>query len=596
MSGRNFTRAERTADAGVAIVSQTLARQLWPAGNGVGQHVRLDAPQPASPDGAPLSAEARSAKVELASRTVTVVGIVRNPGRESGGVYVPTSPEATEAALYLRVRGNPEQARQALLERLSRIDPGVGNIMTLRTMTGMQTYLLQIGFWVTVVLGGLALVLTVSGLFSVLSYVVEQQAKEIGVRMALGAATKHVAELVLSQSLRPVGIGLVGGGGLAAAVAIVLMSTPAASEIGSDINVFDPVAYAASLLVILTACVLAVSVPALRAARIDPIATLRKGLRRVTSTELAVQSERVVFPDGMRPASIHVRDGRIVAVRDYSERPAGVRELDAGDLVVLPGLVDTHVHINDPGRADWEGFEHATKAAAAGGVTTLVDMPLNSIPPTTDVEGLEAKRRAAAGRCHVDVGFWGGVVPGNSAALEPLARAGVLGFKCFLSPSGVEEFAHVGEQDLREAVPILAGLGLPLLAHAEWPALLRDPSGDPRQYATWLASRPPASELAAIALLVRLAREHDARVHIVHLASADALTAIREARAAGLALTVETCPHYLTFAAEEIPDGATAYKCAPPIRQRDHRERLWSALSAGTSTSSRPTTLRRRRR
>jgi allantoinase len=294
-----------------------------------------------------------------------------------------------------------------------------------------------------------------------------------------------------------------------------------------------------------------------------------------------VRGERVVFPDGMRPASIHVRDGRIVAVHDYLERPAGVRALDAGDLVVLPGLVDTHVHINDPGRADWEGFEHATKAAAAGGVTTLVDMPLNSIPPTTDVEGLEAKRRAASGRCHVDVGFWGGVVPGNSAALEPLARAGVLGFKCFLSPSGVEEFSHVSEQDLREAAPILARLGLPLLAHAEWPALLRDPSGDPRQYAAWLESRPPASELAAIAVLVRLARDYGARVHVVHLASADALAAIRDARTAGLALTVETCPHYLTFAAEEIPDRATAYKCAPPIRERDHRERLWHALGAG---------------
>ena len=294
-----------------------------------------------------------------------------------------------------------------------------------------------------------------------------------------------------------------------------------------------------------------------------------------------VRSERVVFPDGMRPASIHVRDGRIVAVRDYSDRPAGVRELNAGDLVVLPGLVDTHVHINDPGRADWEGFEHATMAAAAGGVTTLVDMPLNSIPPTTDVDGLEAKRSAAAGRCHVDVGFWGGVVPGNSGALEPLARAGVLGFKCFLSPSGVEEFSHVTEPDLREALPILARLGLPLLAHAEWPALLRDPSGDSRRYATWLDSRPPASELAAIELLVRLAREYGARVHIVHLASGDAVTAIREARAAGLAISVETCPHYLSFAAEEIPAGATAFKCAPPIRQRDHRERLWNALSEG---------------
>jgi len=265
VSGRNFTRAERTADAGVAIVSETIARQLWPDGGGVGQQVRLDAPPSSSPDGAPL-----------VSRTLTVVGVVRNPGRETGGVYVPTNPETPETALLLRVHGNPEQARQALLERLSSIDPGLSNIMTLRTMTRMQAYMLQIGFWVAVVLGGLALVLTVSGLFSVLSYVVEQQAKEIGVRMALGAATRHVAELVLSQSLRPVGIGLAGGGGLAAAVAIVLMATPAASEIGSDIKVFDPVAYAASLLVILTACLLAVSVPALRAARIDPIATLRK--------------------------------------------------------------------------------------------------------------------------------------------------------------------------------------------------------------------------------------------------------------------------------------------------------------------------------
>jgi allantoinase len=283
----------------------------------------------------------------------------------------------------------------------------------------------------------------------------------------------------------------------------------------------------------------------------------------------------------MRPASIHVRDGRIAAVHGYTERAAGVRELDAGDLVVLPGLVDTHVHINEPGRADWEGFEHATKAAAAGGVTTLVDMPLNSIPPTTDVAGLEAKRRAATRRCQVDVGFWGGVVPGNSGALEPLARAGVRGFKCFLSPSGVEEFSHVTEHDLREALPVLARLGLPLLAHAEWPPLLRDSSGDSRHYATWLDSRPPASELAAIELLGRLAGEYGARIHIVHLASAGALTAIRRARAAGLAVSVETCPHYLSFAAEEIPDGATAFKCAPPIRERDQRERLWQALSEG---------------
>ena len=298
---------------------------------------------------------------------------------------------------------------------------------------------------------------------------------------------------------------------------------------------------------------------------------------------LVVRGERVVLPDGVRPASIHIRDGRIVEVTGYGSGPAGVRAVDAGGLTVLPGLVDTHVHINDPGRADWEGFDHATRAAAAGGVTTLVDMPLNSVPPTTTVEGLEAKRRAAAGRCHVDVGFWGGVVPGNLDALEPLAQAGVLGFKCFLSPSGVDEFAHVAENDLCEALPVLAGLGLPLLAHAELPARLRAP--DPRraaaEYRTWLDSRPPESELAAIELLIRFARATRAAVHVVHLASADSLPALTAARAAGTAVSVETCPHYLTFTAEDIVDGATAFKCAPPIRQASHRERLWNALAAG---------------
>jgi allantoinase len=192
---------------------------------------------------------------------------------------------------------------------------------------------------------------------------------------------------------------------------------------------------------------------------------------------------------------------------------------------------------------------------------------------------MEAKRAAATGRCHVDTAFWGGVVPGNSQSLEPLARAGVRGFKCFLAPSGVEEFSRVTEQDLRDAMPVLARLGLPLLAHAECPALLRDPSGDPARYTTWLDSRPPGSELAAIEMLIRLAAEYGARVHVVHLASADALTAIRAARRAGVAVTVETCPHYLSFAAEEIADGATAFKCAPPIRERDHRERLWRGLA-----------------
>jgi len=303
----------------------------------------------------------------------------------------------------------------------------------------------------------------------------------------------------------------------------------------------------------------------------------------VDSTALVVKSERVVLPGGIGPAAIEVDHGRITAIHrpPSIEHTSGAREIDAGRLVVLPGLVDTHVHINDPGRADWEGFEHATRAAAAGGVTTLVDMPLNSIPPTTTLGGLDEKRRAARGRCHVDVGFWGGVVPGNRDELAPLARAGVLGYKCFLCPSGVPEFEHVGERDLREAMAVLATLGLPLLAHAELPSLLRVPDGDPRRYSTWLASRPPESELAAIAVLIQLAREFNVRVHLVHLAASTALPLIALARAEGVPITVETCPHYLTFAADEIPDGATAFKCAPPLRRGEHREGLWQGLIDG---------------
>ena len=303
---------------------------------------------------------------------------------------------------------------------------------------------------------------------------------------------------------------------------------------------------------------------------------------------LIVRSERVVLPGGMQPAAIHIADGRIVGVGDSDDSPAGVPTIDAGDLVVLPGLVDTHVHINDPGRADWEGFDTATRAAAAGGVTTVVDMPLNSIPSTTTAPALATKRAAAAGRCAVDVGFWGGVVPGNASELGALAEAGVLGFKCFLSPSGVDEFEHVGESDLREALPVLASLGLPLLAHAEFPLLLRDPldghgnqRADPHAYGTWLRSRPPSSEQAAIALLTQLAREYGARVHIVHLATGHALPALAAARRDGVRMTVETCPHYLTFAAEDIPDGRPDFKCAPPIRERGEREALWKGLAHG---------------
>ena len=295
---------------------------------------------------------------------------------------------------------------------------------------------------------------------------------------------------------------------------------------------------------------------------------------------MIVSGRNVALPGGIGAAALHIRDGRIVAI-DVDTLATGADVLDAGELLVLPGLVDTHVHINEPGRTEWEGFETATRAAAAGGVTTLIDMPLNSVPPTTTVAGFIAKRDAAAGRCHVDVGFWGGIVPGNAGELEPLARAGVRGFKCFLSPSGVEEFPHVDEADLAEALPVLAHLRLPLLVHAELPALLAAPNGNPHRYDTWLASRPPRAEVAAINLVLRLARAYGVRVHIVHLATAQALQTLQQARRAGVAVTVETCPHYLTFAADEIGDGDTALKCAPPIRDAGERESLWRALHDG---------------
>lgn len=296
---------------------------------------------------------------------------------------------------------------------------------------------------------------------------------------------------------------------------------------------------------------------------------------------LVVRSERVVLPDGTRAAAVYVRDGVIERVTSPGDRPAAVPELDAGELVVMPGLVDSHVHINDPGRTHWEGFETATRAAAAGGVTTLVDMPLNSIPPTTTVEGLTAKQAAAAGRLFADVAFWGGVVPGNTAELESLARGGVRGFKCFLCPSGVDEFHHVTESDLRLAMPVVSALGLPLLAHAELPAALRSVGGSPESHEIWRRSRPPDAERLAVELLVGLSHEFGTRVHIVHLASAEAVESVRRARMQGARITGETCPHYLTFASEQIPDRATVFKCAPPIREGRQREALWNALRNG---------------
>ena len=302
---------------------------------------------------------------------------------------------------------------------------------------------------------------------------------------------------------------------------------------------------------------------------------------------LVVRGNRVVTPDGTRAASIHIEHGRIVRVGDIDDVPLTAGDmLDAGDLVVMPGLVDTHVHVNEPGRADWEGFETATRAAAAGGVTTLLDMPLNSIPATTNASRLHAKVAAAKEKTWIDVGFIGGVVPGNARALGELARAGVLAFKCFLVPSGVPEFEHVAEPDLVEAMPVLASLGLPLMAHAELPevieaATLEATASNPTRYATYRASRPPAAEHKAVALMIRLAETTGARVHIVHVSSAESTVMIAHARERGVRITGETCPHYLYFDADEIPDDATEFKCAPPIRGTADRDALWRALVDG---------------
>lgn len=304
-------------------------------------------------------------------------------------------------------------------------------------------------------------------------------------------------------------------------------------------------------------------------------------------TECVVRGERVLIDGALRPAAIHIRDGRIARIGTPRDLGAGIDVHDAGDAVVMPGLVDTHVHVNEPGRAEWEGFDTATRAAAAGGITTILDMPLNSIPSTTTGEALREKRDVATGRVHVDVGFIGGVVPGSTREIDVLARAGVLAFKCFLIDSGVAEFARVTRDDLSRALPRLAALGRVLMVHAELPGPIEraiaglGPSADPRRYETWLALRPPAAEVEAIELLADLARTTGARVHVVHVSSREAADAVRSARESGAALTAESCPHYLVLAAESIPDGATQYKCAPPIRDRSHRDALWAALRSG---------------
>ncbi|HEX8172360.1 MAG TPA: allantoinase AllB [Thermoanaerobaculia bacterium] len=287
---------------------------------------------------------------------------------------------------------------------------------------------------------------------------------------------------------------------------------------------------------------------------------------------MRIRSTRVLLPDGISPATITIDDGRIVSIEDDA-----TADVDHGSDVIMPGLVDSHVHVNEPGRTEWEGYASATRAARAGGITTIVDMPLNSIPPTTTVAALERKQQHARGEVHVEL--WGGVVPGNTRELRPMLERGVRGFKCFLVDSGVEEFPHVNEAQLREAARELAPTGAPLLVHAELGEHLHVPHGDPDDYGTYLRSRPRAAEDAAIELLIRVCRETGARMHIVHLSSASALRLLQNAR--DLPITAETTPHYLHFEAESVPRGRTEFKCAPPIREQANREELWRGLRDG---------------
>nr|WP_206327760.1 allantoinase AllB [Streptomyces sp. S3(2020)] len=299
---------------------------------------------------------------------------------------------------------------------------------------------------------------------------------------------------------------------------------------------------------------------------------------------MVLRSTRVITPEGTRAASVAVSAGKITAVLPYDAAvPEGARLEDVGDHVVLPGLVDTHVHVNDPGRTEWEGFWTATRAAAAGGITTLVDMPLNSLPPTTTVDNLRTKKDVAADKAHIDIGFWGGALPDNVKDLRPLHESGVFGFKAFLSPSGVEEFPHLGQDQLAQSLAEITSFGGLLIVHAEDPHHLEaaPQQGGPK-YADFLASRPRDAEDTAISQLIAQAKRLDARVHVLHLSSSDALPLIAAAKAEGVRITVETCPHYLTLTAEEVPDGASEFKCCPPIRESANQDLLWQALADGT--------------
>ncbi|GAA3036707.1 allantoinase AllB [Microbacterium dextranolyticum] len=297
--------------------------------------------------------------------------------------------------------------------------------------------------------------------------------------------------------------------------------------------------------------------------------------------DTVIRAERAWIDGDFRPVQVRVTNGVISEISEPVGAPRGAVQIP-DDAVLLPGLVDSHVHVNEPGRTEWEGFRSATLAAAAGGVTTIVDMPLNSIPPTTTVAALQIKRAAAAAAAHVDIGFWGGAVPENLGELGPVHEAGVFGFKSFLAPSGVDEFGHLDRAQLDAAMDEIARIGSRLIVHAEDPDLLGDGGALGRGYAAFLASRPPASEEAAIDAVIAAARRSGGRAHILHLSDAAALPAIRAAKAEGVDLTVETCPHYLTITAEEIPDGASEFKCCPPIREAGNQDLLWQGIVDGT--------------